>query len=116
MPRAALAFTFRSRKTARWSTYCLKLRHRVLNFSPIDLQIRKSRAYKHGYVWPSGRLRHDDPRDVSGRAIGPMHPSERGKGKHWAQWKNGTCVAKPRNPYDFLRIAEKLPYGRGGVG
>ena len=31
----------------------------------------------------------------------PMRPSERGKGKHWAQWKKGTYVAKPRNPYDF---------------
>ena len=31
----------------------------------------------------------------------PMHPSERGKGKHWSQWKKGTYKAKPRNPYDF---------------
>jgi hypothetical protein len=31
----------------------------------------------------------------------PMHPSERGKGKNWAQWKKGTYRPKPRNPYDF---------------
>jgi hypothetical protein len=31
----------------------------------------------------------------------PMHPSERGKGKRWGQWKKGTYIAKPRNPYDF---------------
>jgi|SRR5450631_1721787 len=31
----------------------------------------------------------------------PMHPSERGKGKHWAKWKKGTYKPKARNPYDF---------------
>ncbi len=31
----------------------------------------------------------------------PMHPSERGKGKRWSQWKKGTYMPKPRNPYDF---------------
>lgn len=31
----------------------------------------------------------------------PMHPSERGKGKHWMQWKRGSYKPKPRNPYDF---------------
>jgi hypothetical protein len=30
-----------------------------------------------------------------------MHPSERGKGKNWAQWKKGTYKPKPRSPYDF---------------
>ena len=30
----------------------------------------------------------------------PMQPSERGKGKHWSQWKKGTYKPKPRNPYD----------------
>src|SRR5882724_2177546 len=27
-----------------------------------------------------------------------MHPSERGKGKNWAQWKKGTYTPKPRSP------------------
>jgi hypothetical protein len=32
----------------------------------------------------------------------PMHPSERGKGKNWAQWKKkGTYRPKPRSPADF---------------
>jgi len=31
----------------------------------------------------------------------PMHPSERGKGKRWAQWKKGSYKPKARNPYDF---------------
>ena len=31
----------------------------------------------------------------------PMHPSERGKGKRWSQWKKGTYKPKARNPYDF---------------
>jgi hypothetical protein len=35
-----------------------------------------------------------------------MHPSERGKGKRWAQWKKGTYIAKPRNPYDLVRVNE----------
>jgi hypothetical protein len=30
-----------------------------------------------------------------------MHPSERGKGKRWSQWKKGTYKPKPRSPYDF---------------
>jgi hypothetical protein len=30
-----------------------------------------------------------------------MHPSESGKGKRWSQWKKGTYIPKPRNPYDF---------------
>ena len=30
-----------------------------------------------------------------------MHPSERGKGKRWFQWKKGTYKPKPRSPYDF---------------
>ena len=33
----------------------------------------------------------------------PMHPSERGKGKNWAQWKKGTYKPKTRNPYDFSK-------------
>ena len=31
----------------------------------------------------------------------PMHPSERGKGKNWSQWKKGTYMPKPKWPYDF---------------
>jgi hypothetical protein len=31
----------------------------------------------------------------------PMHPSERGRGKNWAQWKTGTYKPKPRSPSDF---------------
>jgi hypothetical protein len=31
----------------------------------------------------------------------PMHPSERGKGKNWSQWKKGTYKPKPKGPYDF---------------
>jgi hypothetical protein len=31
----------------------------------------------------------------------PMHPSERGKGKNWSQWKKGTYKPKPKKPYDF---------------
>jgi hypothetical protein len=30
-----------------------------------------------------------------------MHPSERGKGKRWSQWKKGTYQPKPRSRYDF---------------
>jgi hypothetical protein len=30
-----------------------------------------------------------------------MHPSERGKGKNWSQWKKGTYKTKPKGPYDF---------------
>jgi hypothetical protein len=30
-----------------------------------------------------------------------MHPSERGKGKNWSQWKKGTYMPKPKRPYDF---------------
>jgi hypothetical protein len=32
-----------------------------------------------------------------------MHPSERGKGKNWAQWKKGTYKPKPPSPYDFSK-------------
>jgi hypothetical protein len=30
-----------------------------------------------------------------------MHPSERGKGKNWSQWKKGTYKPKSKSPYDF---------------
>lgn len=30
-----------------------------------------------------------------------MHPSEKGQGKRWAQWKKGTYKPKPKSPYDF---------------
>jgi hypothetical protein len=30
-----------------------------------------------------------------------MHPSERGKGKNWSQWKKGTYMPKPKRPYDL---------------
>jgi hypothetical protein len=31
----------------------------------------------------------------------PMHPKEKGRAKRWAEWKKGTNMAKPRNPYGF---------------
>ena len=32
----------------------------------------------------------------------PMHPSERGKGKNWSQWKKGTYMPKAKGLYDFM--------------
>jgi hypothetical protein len=29
-----------------------------------------------------------------------MHPSEKGKGARWAQWKKGLHQPKPKRPYD----------------
>ena len=31
----------------------------------------------------------------------PIHPSERGNGRNWSQWKKGAYKPKPRRPYDF---------------
>jgi hypothetical protein len=30
-----------------------------------------------------------------------MHPSEKGKGARWSQWKRGSYEPKARSPYDF---------------
>jgi len=41
--------------------------------------------------------------EVFSREFGgePMHPSERGNGKNWSQWKKGTYKPKPKGPYDL---------------
>jgi hypothetical protein len=31
----------------------------------------------------------------------PMHPSERGKGKNWSQWRKGSHKPKPRGTFHF---------------
>jgi hypothetical protein len=30
-----------------------------------------------------------------------MHPSEKGRGKHWSTWRKGTYKPKAKSPYDF---------------
>jgi hypothetical protein len=30
-----------------------------------------------------------------------MHPSEKGRGKHWSTWRKGTYKPKPKGDYDF---------------
>jgi hypothetical protein len=32
-----------------------------------------------------------------------MHPSEKGRGKNWSQWKKGTYKPKPKGPHDFSK-------------
>jgi hypothetical protein len=32
-----------------------------------------------------------------------MHPSEKGTGKNWSQWRKGTYKPKPKGPYDFSK-------------
>ena len=62
----------------------------------------------HSVVWEREwyqvfRFAKQEHADRSMQEFGgePMHPSERGKGKRWSQWKKETYKAKPRNPYDF---------------
>ena len=31
----------------------------------------------------------------------PFHPAEKGRGKHWMQWKKGSYKPKRKGPYDF---------------
>jgi hypothetical protein len=40
--------------------------------------------------------------ELFGKEFGgePMHPSERGRGKKWAQWKKGSYKQKPKSPHD----------------
>jgi hypothetical protein len=48
-------------------------------------------------VW-RGRARLAFAKEYGGEL---MHPSERGKGKNWSQWKKGTYKPKSKGPYDF---------------
>jgi len=62
----------------------------------------------HSVVWQKEwyqvfRFADEQHAEIFMKAFGGerMHPSERGKGKRWSQWKKGTYKPKARNPYDF---------------
>jgi hypothetical protein len=62
----------------------------------------------HSVVWRSEwyqvfRFASQEHADIFMQEFGgePMHPSERGRGKRWSQWKKGTYKPKPKRPYDF---------------
>ena len=42
-----------------------------------------------------------------------MHPSERGKGKNWAQWKKGTYTPKLRSPLRLPILSRTMWEQRG---